>query len=218
MPAVPNNLSLDNIANGAEIKAQPLRDNYTDIQTEFNKVVAILDGGTSGQLLTNQGSGNVDWANAPAATAVPTGAVTAYAGASAPAGWLLCDGSAVSRTTYADLFTAIGTAYGAGDGSTTFNLPDTRGRVQVGKGSNASVDTLGENEGVTETNRRPQHRHTPHTHTVPVADNPVGGGNRQAGNNTVSTSTTSSVDGGSGNANDSLDAPAYLVFNFIIKT
>ena len=54
----------------------------------------------------------------------PTGAVMAFAGSSAPEGWLVCDGSAVSRTTYADMFAVIGTTYGSGDGSTTFNLPN----------------------------------------------------------------------------------------------
>lgn len=52
--------------------------------------------------------------------------------ASPPTGWLQCYGQAISRTTYADLFTALGTAYGSGDGSTTFNVPDCRGRVLVG--------------------------------------------------------------------------------------
>jgi microcystin-dependent protein len=60
-----------------------------------------------------------------------------FAGSSAPSGWLLCDGSAVSRTTYAALFAVIGTIYGAGNGSTTFNLPDLRGRVVAG------VDNMG---------------------------------------------------------------------------
>lgn len=64
---------------------------------------------------------------------VPTGGQIAYGGATLPSGWLFCDGSAVSRTTFAALFTAIGTAYGVGDGSTTFNVPDKRGRVSVGK-------------------------------------------------------------------------------------
>lgn len=63
---------------------------------------------------------------------VPTGAVMPYAGSSAPANWLFCDGSAVSRTTYAALFATISTTYGAGDGSTTFNLPDLRGRTPFG--------------------------------------------------------------------------------------
>src|SRR5690606_13639822 len=64
---------------------------------------------------------------------VPTGAVVPFAGSTAPSGWLLCDGSAVSRTTYSDLFSAISTTYGAGDESTTFNVPDLRGRVVAGK-------------------------------------------------------------------------------------
>lgn len=64
---------------------------------------------------------------------VPIGTVLDFAGASAPTGFLLCYGQAVSRSTYAELFSAIGTAYGAGDGSTTFNVPDARGRVSAGK-------------------------------------------------------------------------------------
>jgi len=71
-----------------------------------------------------------------------TGEVTPFAGATAPAGTLLCFGQAISRTSYVGLFTALGTTHGAGDGSTTFNLPDLRGRVAAGKdnmgGANAS--------------------------------------------------------------------------------
>ena len=63
---------------------------------------------------------------------VPTGTVSAFAGSTPPTGWLKCDGSVVSRTTYAKLFTAIGSLYGAGDGSTTFNLPNLTGRVPLG--------------------------------------------------------------------------------------
>lgn len=61
-----------------------------------------------------------------------TGTVLPFAGSTAPTGWLLCHGQAVSRTTYAALFAAIGTVYGVGDGTTTFNLPDLRGRVIAG--------------------------------------------------------------------------------------
>jgi microcystin-dependent protein len=63
----------------------------------------------------------------------PTGSVLDFAGSTAPDGWLLCYGQAVSRTDYASLFATLGTTYGSGDGSTTFNLPDYRGRVLVGK-------------------------------------------------------------------------------------
>ena len=71
------------------------------------------------------------------AAAMPAGAVMPYAGSSAPSGWLFCAGQAVSRTTYAALFAAISTTYGSGDGSTTFNLPDLRGRGVAG------IDNLG---------------------------------------------------------------------------
>jgi microcystin-dependent protein len=64
---------------------------------------------------------------------MPAGAVSPFAGATAPTGWLLCGGQPVSRATYSDLFAAIGTSYGVGDGSTTFNLPDLRGRVIAGR-------------------------------------------------------------------------------------
>jgi microcystin-dependent protein len=68
---------------------------------------------------------------------LPTGIMLPFAGStsSVPSGWLYCDGSAVSRTTYAKLYGVIGTTYGAGDGSTTFNLPDSRGRVIAGNDS-----------------------------------------------------------------------------------
>jgi microcystin-dependent protein len=82
---------------------------------------------------------------------VPIGAILAYAGSTAPSGWVMCDGSAISRTDYATLYTAIGTGFGVGDGSTTFNVPDCRGRMLVGKddmgGSAASRVTTG-NEGL----------------------------------------------------------------------
>lgn len=64
---------------------------------------------------------------------VPAGAIIDYAGTSAPDGWFFCYGQAISRTTYATLFAAIGTTHGVGDGSTTFNVPDYRGRVGAGK-------------------------------------------------------------------------------------
>lgn len=68
---------------------------------------------------------------------IPTGMITPYAGQAAPNGWLFCYGQAVSRTTFSMLFSVIGTIYGAGDGSSTFNLPDIRGRTIAG------VDDMG---------------------------------------------------------------------------
>lgn len=92
--------------------------------------------GTSGQVLTTAGTGGaVAWANP-----TPTGSVIAFAGQIAPSGWLLCQGQAVSRTTYADLFDIIGTTYGVGDNSTTFNLPDLRAEFVRGWDAGRGID------------------------------------------------------------------------------
>jgi microcystin-dependent protein len=92
-----------------------------------------------------------------------TGMIVPFGGTTAPSGTLLCNGAAVSRTTYANLFTVIGTAYGAGDGTTTFNVPDGQGRHLTGyaaTGGHADVSTMGGNEGTALASRRPRHGHT----------------------------------------------------------
>ena len=98
----------------------------------------------------------------------PAGAIETYAGSTAPNGWLLCFGQAVSRTTYADLFAALSTTHGVGDGSTTFNLPDLRGRVPAGKdnmgGTAASRLTTSVTGGTLGAVGGHQHLQT-HTHT-----------------------------------------------------
>lgn len=101
--------------------------------------------------------------------ALPTGAGCDWYTNVAPAGYLLCDGSAVSRTTYAALFAVIGTMYGVGDGSSTFNVPDCRGRVLVGlaPGGQASVNQVGLNDGTAMSARRPQHSHGTSGLTLP---------------------------------------------------
>lgn len=95
----------------------------------------------------------------------PAGIVMSFAGATAPQGYLLCDGSAVSRTDYADLFTAIGTTYGAGDGSTTFNVPDLSGRVVIGVSQSHALGTTGgEAAHVLTEQELPTHSHTVPAH------------------------------------------------------
>ena len=74
------------------------------------------------------------------ATYLQPGAVQIFAMSVAPAGWLACDGSAVSRVTYANLFAAVGVVHGPGDGTTTFNVPDLRGRFPRGWDNGAGVD------------------------------------------------------------------------------
>jgi microcystin-dependent protein len=90
-----------------------------------------------------------------------TGVIKAFGGTVAPAGYLLCNGAAVSRSTYANLFSLISTNYGVGDGSTTFNVPDAAGRSLLGLGSNTDVNAMGKNEGVAVANRTPVHNSTP---------------------------------------------------------
>lgn len=88
------------------------------------------------------------------------GIVIPFAGTTAPQGWMLCDGSAVSRTTYAALFAVIGTTYGSGDGETTFNIPDLSGRVVIGSSQSHALGTTGGSETVTLTaDQLPAHVH-----------------------------------------------------------
>ena len=93
------------------------------------------------------------------------GEIKMCAFSSAPTGWLLCDGSAVSRTTYAALFAKLGTAYGSGDGSTTFNLPDFRGYSPIGVDTGISyINALGKSYGTF------NHTHTVGNHTHTISD------------------------------------------------
>lgn len=95
----------------------------------------------------------------------PAGIVMPFAGSVAPDGWLLCDGSAVSRDTYNALFIAIGTTYGDGDGSTTFNLPDLSGRVVLGVSQSHALGTTGgEATHVLTEQELPAHSHTVPAH------------------------------------------------------
>ena len=75
-----------------------------------------------------------------------TGMIAPFAMTSAPTGWLTCDGTAVSRTTYSDLYTTIGTTWGSGDGTTTFNLPDLRGAFLRGTGSHGTSNMANGND------------------------------------------------------------------------
>jgi microcystin-dependent protein len=90
-----------------------------------------------------------------------SGSIVMFAGSVAPEGWLLCDGSAVSRETYASLYSVIGDSYGSGDGSTTFNLPDLTGRVLIGSSSSHPAASRGgeENHGLI-LNELSEHSHS----------------------------------------------------------
>ncbi|HUW61601.1 MAG TPA: tail fiber protein [Candidatus Bathyarchaeia archaeon] len=99
---------------------------------------------------------------------LPPGSLVPYAGAEVPTGFILCDGRAVSRTTYEGLFLAIGVVWGAGDGSTTFNVPDFRGKTTVGAGDDNSPDLTARalaHVGGEETHVLTVAELPPHTHT-----------------------------------------------------
>lgn len=100
-----------------------------------------------------------------AIAALPSGVMIDYAATVAPAGWLMCDGSAISRTVYASLFATISTTYGVGDGSTTFNLPDFRGRFarymdNMGTPAGAASRDTGRVLGTAQTNSIGTHSHS----------------------------------------------------------
>lgn len=123
----------------------PYWDSETEYQADKSYVVDPISGIVYRCLVTNtnQPVNNPtywDIAFSPYEAMVPTGSTQMFAGTSAPRGWLIADGSAVSRTTYAALFAVIGTTYGAGNGSTTFNLPDMRGVVVRGVDRGRNLD------------------------------------------------------------------------------
>lgn len=148
----------------------------------------------------------------------PVGGVQAYAGSTAPNGYLLCDGQAVSRTTYADLFDVIGTTYGTGDGSTTFNVPNLKGKVLVGyNSSETEFNTLGKTGG--------EKKHTlttdeipSHSHMMKGNSNPDSGSTAPAmlykyTNDTLYNITSQNT--GGGKAHNILQP--YITLNYIIK-
>lgn len=140
-----------------------------------------------------------------------------YAGKTAPSGWLLCDGSAVSRTTYSALYDAIGTTYGSGDGSTTFNLPNMSGRVPVGVSSSYKLGATGGEAAHTLTVGEIAN----HSHGIIGASS---SGNDYAGSidYAVSYADTrrgwwlrSVISNGSGEPHNNMQP--YLVMNYVIK-
>ena len=169
--------------------------------------------------------------------AVLTGSLLMWPTTSAPTGYLNCDGSAVSRTTYASLFAVVGTTFGSGDGSTTFNTPNYTGRMPYGAtigstGGSADSIVVSHTHTATSTVTDPQHQHlaldpTAGTYqnfavvngggAIAAVYNNVANGSLQTGKAStgISVATTNTSTGVSGtNAN----LPPYLGINFIIKT
>lgn len=165
---------------------------------------------------------------------LPAGTMIDFAGGTIPAGWLECAGQAISRSTYAALFLAIGTTHGAGDGSTTFNLPDARGRVVFGKDNmngsaanrltsgaggvnGAALGAVGGAEAVTLTEAQmPSHAHTQRYN----ANGSVVGAQAPEKNQQTTTPTNFAsgiTTAGAGSSAAHQNIPPALVANKIIK-
>jgi len=177
----------------------------------------------------------------------PTGVITDYGGATSPDGWLLCDGAAVSRTTYNVLFGVIGTTYGVGNGTTTFNVPDLGGKVSLGvDGSFALASTGGSETTTLAITNLPAHSHgvtdPGHDHDITDPDHDHGSTNGnfvvdsgvgvyQAGANggtildttaeatgiSIDTNTTGITIDNTGSGTAFTNLPPYLALNKIIK-
>lgn len=202
---------------------------------------AVDDAYAAGATVTNLSADLLDGqhaaAFAPVAAGVPTGAILPYGGTAAPTGYLLCDGSLVSRATYAALFAVLGTAYGAGDGSTTFGLPDLRARVAAGyKAADADCGTLGGTGGAADVTLDatmiPAHSHGVtdggHSHGLTNATSVVQAGNVMAqtapgaswktATPSVDSATTGIALANTGGGLSHENWPPFAVVNWIIKT
>ncbi len=171
---------------------------------------------------------NITRAKVEEAERIPTGSVIQFAAASAPTGWLACDGTAVSRTTYSTLFSLISTTYGAGDNVNTFNLPDFRRRVAVGQGGSQTfsgtnkVDTTigstgGQESHILSTGEMPSHTHDWRLSSASgsTANSMQAAFGNVLGDGTGSIATITTTPTGSSSAHINLQPS--LVINFIIK-
>jgi microcystin-dependent protein len=179
-----------------------------------------------------------DGANLTGIEGIPTATIVPWSDSSVPTGFLECNGAAVSRSTYADLFAIVGTTYGSGDGSTTFNVPDLQDNVAVGKsgtknlastGGANTVSSTGNVGGGTANATLSTPQLASHSHGNPIRNpGPFGGvgaiTNQFNPNSFINTNSTGSGGGHSHNmsANFSGDATSvvqpYLTILYIIKT
>ena len=154
-----------------------------------------------------------------AVNSIMVGMIQMYAGSTAPSGWLICNGDAISRTTYSALFDVIGTTYGTGNGSTTFNVPDLRGRAPIGSGTgtatNATTHALG-SAGGNEDAIIPYHRHKAYKYTSSkLASGSVGARIYDPNGSNGDSTMYTDYQGTSGNAVGANMMP-YATINFII--
>ena len=190
--------------------------------------------GNANDVLQSDGSGNLSFAALP--QAVPTGSVHMMATTTVPSGYLKCNGAAVSRTTFADLFAIVGTAHGAGNGSTTFNVPDLRGEFVRGWDDSRGVDS-GRNFGSAQSDQNKQHNHSAsatssvsdpgHFHNVPYSNSDSGDGViEESGTgfsgveptNSATTGISVSTSVSIGNSGGNEARPRNIAMMYVIKT
>lgn len=146
------------------------------------------------------------------------GVILPFAGSAPPNEFLLCDGAAVSRTTYATLFGLIGTTYGVGDGSTTFNVPDLRGRTIIGVGQGAGLTNRTLGAAVGEENHQITEAEMPsHTHTVSDTETSSNNAGSEPGTTQGNTTAGYTTDPTGGDQPHNNMQPS-LALNYIIKT
>ena len=196
-------MGIYNVVNpGSMVAGQP--EDVSVVLANFNALAGIINGNIEDVNISPTAA--IQASKIAGLATMSPGSIMFTAASATPSGWLPCDGSAVSRATYAALFSAISTTYGAGDGSTTFNLPDLLGRMIVGLygAGQAAVNALGKNEGVAAGNRRPQHR-TSSTLAVSEPGHRHAASNDAGGNNNfvVWDAANSGVNGGTDPANGS---------------
>jgi len=170
--------------------------------------------GDADQYLKTDGSGNMSWASVSTPAGVPTGSVFTMATTTVPSGYLECDGAAVSRTTYADLFAALGTTWGAGNGSSTFNVPDLRGEFVRGWDNGRGVDSS-RTFASSQDDQLQEHSHTITAIEQNVGDppNPITIKHIRSGG-TTGTTQTSGTTGNFGNET----RPRNIAMMYVIKT
>lgn len=156
------------------------------------------------------------WADELEGSLVPTGGMIAWPSDVIPSGWLLCNGQAVSRSTYAELFAVTGTAYGAGDGSTTFNLPDFRGRSPVG--ADGETGRLTYNWARGQAGGAEKHTLTvgeipPHAHSLSGGGSSTGSGSILSQASSGGMPNTGSAGGGGAHNN----MPPYQIVKWLIR-
>lgn len=139
--------------------------------------------------VTINGNGTVTGVTS-ASGVVSAGTVAYFAASTAPTGWLVADGSAVSRTTYSDLFSAIGTTFGSGDGSTTFNVPNLGGQFIRSWASGQTTDS-GRVLGSSQTDNFQTHQHN----ILYANAAPAGGGNIYVGTGSATPTQTANIVG-----------------------